>query len=111
MYTYRIKVTRVVDGDTIDADIDLGFDVWVHQRFRLSDIDAPEIRTRDLVEKEAGKKTTKWLEEQIANAKEILVHTSKTGKYGRYLATLIIDGRVINEEMLAKGLAKPYGAR
>ena len=52
MYTYNAKLVRVVDGDTVDLKIDLGFDIWINERVRLKDIDAPEVRTRDLQEKE-----------------------------------------------------------
>jgi len=104
-----MTIDRVVDGDTVDGTVDLGFDVHVKQRFRLLGIDAPETRTKDLVEKASGLKSKEWLEDKAESANEVTVITNKTGKYGRYLATLIIDGVDINQEMLNNGLAKVYG--
>ena len=78
MYTYRAKLIRVIDGDTIDAIIDLGFDVWVKKRIRLNGIDAPETRTKNLTEKEHGLKTKAFLE-------EIMVLANTAGASALYL--------------------------
>jgi len=109
-YIYKAKIERVVDGDTVDAFVDLGFSVWIKQSLRLYGIDTPETRTLDLVEKVAGLACKKWLEEQVAAAKEVTIKSIKVDKYGgRYLAILYLDGRDINQEMLNNGMAKPYG--
>lgn len=97
-YIYRIANLRVIDGDTVDMDIDLGFDVWLrNQRVRLSGIDAPETRTRDLDEKMRGMEAKRWLEKRIAEAHEIILESDEFDphdKYGRILGTLHVwDGK------------------
>ena len=73
MYEYRIKVVRVIDGDTVDVDIDLGFGVWMHkERVRLYGIDTPESRTRDKVEKVFGKAAKAYLQESLKKGTPIL---------------------------------------
>ena len=120
MYRYNAKVTRVVDGDTIDADIDLGFDITIKKRIRLAEIDAPESRTRNLAEKKAGlasKERLKELLEQAANVFEL--ESTELGKYGRVLGKLHIsklDGRnresitqvCINDILVQEGYAERY---
>ena len=91
MYEYNAKLIRVIDGDTIDASIDLGFDVWVKKRIRLYGIDAPESRTRDLEEKKRGIETKERLQELLeANRNVFIVRSHGVGKYGRCLGTLLI---------------------
>jgi micrococcal nuclease len=111
MYTYKIKkVNRIIDGDTIEVQIDLGFSVVITQRVRLQDIDAPEIRTLDLAEKELGLKAKEWLEDKMYNSQELIIKTTKDDKYGRILGTVFADGETIslNEIMLNENLADPY---
>ena len=114
MYTYRVrKVHKVVDGDTIDVDIDLGFNVSYYQRVRLAGIDTPESRTTDKAEKELGLEVKKKLGEYLANATDIVIRTEKpdsTEKYGRILGWLYIDGaeKSINEALIAGGYAWEY---
>jgi micrococcal nuclease len=114
MYTYRVrKVHKVVDGDTIDVDIDLGFNVSFYQRVRLAGIDTPESRTRDAHEKELGLEVKKKLSEYLANAKDIVIKTEKpdsTEKYGRILGWLYIDNQEqsINHALIASGYAWEY---
>ena len=114
MYTYRVrKVHKVVDGDTIDVDIDLGFNVSYYQRVRLAGIDTPESRTTDKYEKELGLEVKKKLGEYLANATDIVIRTEKpdsTEKYGRILGWLYIDGaeKSINEALIAGGYAWEY---
>jgi micrococcal nuclease len=114
MYTYRVrKVHKVVDGDTIDVDIDLGFNVSYYQRVRLAGIDTPESRTKDAYEKELGLEVKKKLGEYLASAKDIVIRTEKpdsTEKYGRILGWLYIDGaeKSINEALIAGGYAWEY---
>mgnify|MGYP003652313163 CR=1 FL=1 len=118
MYEYNAKLDRVVDGDTVDAMIDLGFDTWVHKRIRLEGIDAPETRTRDLDEKAQGFATkarlTDLLEGLLEAADGVFVLQSHgVGKYGRCLGTIFIgqSGKLlvnINELLLHEGLAEEY---
>jgi micrococcal nuclease len=93
MYKYRVDVTRVVDGDTVDVDIDLGFGmVYKKQRVRLYGIDTPESRTKDLVEKKYGKAAKKFLQEKIESAEVVTLYSHDKGKFGRILGELFIDG-------------------
>jgi micrococcal nuclease len=114
MYTYRVrKVHKIVDGDTIDVDIDLGFNVSFYQRVRLAGIDTPESRTTDKYEKELGLEVKKKLAEYLANAKDIVIRTQKpdsTEKYGRILGWLYIDNaeQSINHALIAGGYAWEY---
>jgi len=106
-------VHKVVDGDTIDVDIDLGFNVSYYQRVRLAGIDTPESRTTDKYEKELGLEVKKKLGEYLANATDIVIRTEKpdsTEKYGRILGWLYIDGaeKSINEALIAGGYAWEY---
>ena len=109
LYLYRAKLDRVIDGDTVDAMIDLGFNTWVHKRIRLLGIDAPETRTRDLREKEAGLQTKERLTELLAASEgEFVVESHGVGKYGRCLGTIWIGEQNINNLLLSEGLAEVY---
>lgn len=111
MYQYKIKkVNRVIDGDTIDVDIDLGFWVTVSYRVRLKGIDAAETRTKNLEEKQKGINARLWLEKELAREGEWIIETHKEDKYGRILGTLYFVGDpvTLNERMLNEGIAKPY---
>ncbi len=109
MYEYNAKLDRVVDGDTVDAMIDLGFDTWVHKRIRLQGIDAPETRTRDLDEKAQGFVTKDRLTDLLEAADGVFVLQSHgVGKYGRCLGTIFIGQDNINELLLSEGLAEVY---
>ena len=109
MYEYNAKLDRVIDGDTVDAMIDLGFNTWVHKRIRLEGIDAPETRTRDLDEKVQGLATKKRLEDLLEAANGMFVLQSHgVGKYGRCLGTIIIEDENINELLIREGLAEVY---
>ena len=91
MYEYRCKVVKVIDGDTVDVDIDLGFGVWMHkERVRLFGIDTPESRTRDLEEKKYGLAAKKFLTNMLDDDGGIILttHKDKTGKVGRILGEL-----------------------
>ena len=117
-WNYSATVTRVVDGDTFDCVIDLGFDLSIKQRVRVAGVDTPEKRTRDKEEKKLGMDATFWLEDKLndgANAgKKLTVRTEldkgATGKYGRLLGWLYIGDDVVslNEQMIAEGYAWPY---
>lgn len=90
-YRYRANITRVVDGDTFYADLDLGFGISCTQVFRLSGIDTPEIyRPESIEELELGRDAKEFVEEAVLG-KEVTLVTYKTGKYGRWIATVILD--------------------
>lgn len=110
MYEYKCTVTRIVDGDTIDAKIHLGFDISFDSRIRLYGVDTPESRTRDLDEKARGKLASSFLKEKIEGAKVVKVQTKldKKGKYGRVLGTIFADDLDLNLEMINKNLAVAY---
>jgi len=114
-YIYRIKsVLKVVDGDTIDASIDLGFDISLSKRIRLAGIDTPESRTKDEYEKKLGLESKEWLKKHLEGAKDILIKTElpdSTEKYGRIIGHLYINnGQVsVNDQMIVEGYALPYG--
>jgi micrococcal nuclease len=114
VYEYRIKkVYKVVDGDTIDVDIDLGFNVSYFQRVRLAGIDTPESRTKDLAEKALGLESKKKLEEILLGAKDIVIRTEKpdsTEKYGRILGWLFVNGenKSVNHNLIDTGYAWDY---
>lgn len=110
MYTYSVEVTRVVDGDTVDVDIDLGFGmIYKKQRVRMMGIDTPESRTRDLEEKFYGKQSKYFLEGLLTNQSVKLVSHDK-GKFGRILGELFIDGYEdsVNKIMIDSFHAVPY---
>jgi micrococcal nuclease len=115
MYEYRVKkVVKVVDGDTIDVDIDLGFAVSFTQRVRLAGIDTPESRTTDLKEKALGLEVKEKLKKEIAAAKDIVIKTEKpdsSEKYGRILGWLFLDGADVslNQKLINEGYAWTYG--
>tara|TARA_B100001094_G_scaffold297414_1_gene320454 strand:+ start:1672 stop:2037 length:366 start_codon:yes stop_codon:yes gene_type:complete len=116
MYEYEITVLRVVDGDTIDAQVDLGFKIHHNIRIRLYGINAPESRTRDLEEKKRGKEATARVEELIQAADKIILKSHGVGKFGRCLGEITIinfdEGEDKNtdltETLLAEGHGKPY---
>tara|TARA_B100001057_G_C22789346_1_gene926956 strand:- start:309 stop:713 length:405 start_codon:yes stop_codon:yes gene_type:complete len=112
MYTYFVKsVDRVVDGDTIDISIDLGFDLTKKERVRLAGIDTPEKRTKDQKEKEMGYQATEFLEMHLMEATKLTVRTEKDGKFGRMLGWLYKtdeDTTSINQIMIDKGYAWAY---
>ena len=111
MYQYRINIHRIIDGDTVDVDIDLGFGVWLKkQRIRLYGIDTPESRTRDLDEKRYGLRAKKYLTQQIEGGAILKTRLDKKGKYGRILGEFIsLDGNTnINELMISKHHAVSY---
>lgn len=103
MYTYNAELLNVVDGDTIDVKIDLGFDICINIRVRLLGIDTPEIRTKNLVEKTKGMEAKRFVEKAFAdNGNKCVVQTlkDKKGKYGRYLAIIIVGGKSLNQMLI-----------
>ena len=118
-YNFRvIKINRVVDGDTIDVTIDLGFDLFKKERVRVAGVDTPEKRTRDLEEKALGIDATNWLKAAldgaIAGDDDLVIRTELVGgvgKYGRLLGWLYIGGDAessLNEQMIDEGYAWAY---
>jgi micrococcal nuclease len=110
MYEYNCKIRRVVDGDTVDVDIDLGFGTWrVDERIRLYGVDTPECRTRDDEEKAAGLLAKKFVENMLHVDGIYKLTTKEKGKFGRYLGTIKIAGDLtINTALVSEHLAVPY---
>ena len=105
-YRYKAIITDVFDGDTITADIDLGFDVWIRgTKIRLYGIDAPEMKGAS---KEDGKISRDWLRSQVLESEEITIRTikDKREKYGRMLGIIEKGDRILNDELIEAGLAK-----
>jgi micrococcal nuclease len=115
MYEYRVKkVHKVVDGDTIDVDIDLGFSVSFFSRVRLAGIDTPESRTTDAKEKALGLEVKEKLKKELAAAKDVVIKTEKpdsSEKYGRILGWVFLDGSDVslNQKLINEGYAWTYG--
>ena len=117
-YNFRVtEINRVVDGDTIDVTIDLGFDLYKKERVRIAGVDTPEKRTRDLEEKALGIDATNWMKEQLEEAingeSELTIRTELKGgmgKYGRLLGWLYVGDADIslNEAMIISGYAWAY---
>ena len=117
-YNFRVtEIDRVVDGDTIDVTIDLGFDLYKKERVRVAGVDTPEKRTRDLEEKELGLHATNWLKEKLEGAvagdDDLIIRTELVGgvgKYGRLLGWLYIGDSdlSLNEQMIEEGYAWAY---
>ena len=118
-YNFRVtKIVKVLDGDTIDVLIDLGFDLFKKERVRIAGVDTPEKRTRDLEEKALGIDATNWLKKKLEDTiagegDELTIRTELvggTGKYGRLLGWLYIneDAVSLNEQMITEGYAWAY---
>ena len=111
MYRYKVSVVKVVDGDTVDVDIDLGFGmVYKKQRVRMLGIDTPESRTRDLVEKKFGKASKKHLKGMLEEAESIELVSHDKGKVGRILGDLFIGSNEtsVNQQMILDHHAVAY---
>ena len=111
MYEYSCTVTRVVDGDTIDVILDLGFSILHKCRVRLYGIDTPESRTRNKDEKIRGKLASKFLQDAIDNGKKVVLQSKlkdSKGKYGRVLGEIVVDDININVSMIENYLAVAY---
>ena len=108
---YSAEVTRVVDGDTVDAFVDLGFDMHSKQRVRLYGINTPECRTRDKVEKKAGLAAKARLKEMLKENKNkcvIKTRLDKKGKFGRVLGVLYVNDKDLNKSLVNEGHAEVY---
>jgi micrococcal nuclease len=114
MYQYYVrKVENVVDGDTIDVLIDLGFDILFQSRVRLAGIDTPESRTKDLKEKALGLESKEYLKKALKDAKSVVIKTEKmdsSEKYGRILGWIYVNGETesVNDKMINDGYAWGY---
>jgi len=115
MYEYRCKIVKIVDGDTVDVDIDLGFGVWMHkERIRLYGIDTPESRTRDLDEKKYGLIAKSWIEKfmPLGSTQTLITQKDKSGKFGRILGKFRVnDGSydiILNDWMISNHHAVAY---
>ena len=114
MYEYFVKeVKNVVDGDTIDVVIDLGFDILFASRVRLAGIDTPESRTTDKAEKALGIEAKEYLKKQLKDAKSVVIRTEKMNsseKYGRILGWVYVNGESesVNNKMINDGYAWGY---
>ena len=110
MFTYNIKITKVVDGDTAKGDIDLGFGiVYANQTIRFWGIDTPESRTRDLEEKYYGKLSSQYVKDRLIVGEKYQMRTEiDKGKFGRILGEFFIDGVSLNEQMVKENMAVKY---
>tara|TARA_R110000751_G_C13745722_1_gene477899 strand:- start:476 stop:844 length:369 start_codon:yes stop_codon:yes gene_type:complete len=112
LFHYKATVDRVVDGDTIDVTLELGFDISYRGRIRFQGINAPESRTRDAVEKQAGLAAKRYVEDWVNGLeKRVIIQTSldDRGKFGRILGRILNDdGECLNDEMVSLGHATPY---
>ena len=115
MYEYRCKIVKIIDGDTVDVDIDLGFGVWLHkERVRLYGIDTPESRTRDLDEKKYGLIAKGWIERfmPVGSMQTLITQKDKSGKFGRILGKFRVnDGSydiILNDWMISNHHAVAY---
>ena len=110
MYEYNCTIVRVVDGDTVDVDIDLGFDTWRRgERIRLYGVDCPECRSRSAIEKKAGLLAKGFVIRSLHEGGTYKLTTKEKGKFGRYLGTIKIDGGLtINAALISEHLAVPY---
>ncbi len=110
MYEYECTIRRVVDGDTIDVDVDLGFGTWrCSERIRLFGVDTPECRTRDAKEKAAGLLAKKFVEHVLHVGETYKLQTREKGKFGRFLGVIFISARTsINATLVSERLAVAY---
>ena len=111
MFEYKVKLIKVIDGDTVDLEVDLGFGMKFQERFRLYGIDAPETRTRNKIEKAKGMETKAWLRQLLKNNPDSLIiktHKDMKGKFGRYLCEIYYSKKKINinQLMVRTGLAE-----
>ena len=104
MYEYKAVVDRVVDGDTICCTLDVGFNIFIKEKFRFAIINAPETSTLE------GKEVKKIVSDMLTG-KAVVLQTAKQDKYGRWLAVVLLEGLDVNHWLLEKGLAKLYGEK
>jgi len=109
MYEYKATIVRVVDGDTVDVDIDLGFDVWLRsQRIRLFGVDTPECRTRNKATKAHGLLAKAYVQKALKLGEVYAIRTREKGKFGRYLGEIKVGRTTINKLLIKEKLAVAY---
>ena len=110
MYEYKATYIRNYDGDTVTLSIDVGFKISIKMNIRLYGINTPELRSSILNEKGRAVEAKLYVQKALSSAKEIIIKTErdKSGKYGRYLATIFYDNKNLNQELLIENLADPY---
>ena len=112
LFHYKATVERIIDGDTIDVVLDLGFDIHMKARIRFAGVNAPESRTRDPIEKEAGLLSKRYVEEWCKEGDGVVIVQTQLdgkGKFGRVLGRILNDdGQCLNDEMISLGHAVPY---
>ena len=113
MYEYSCKIIRVVDGDTVDVDIDLGFNHWIHgERIRLFGVDCPECRSRNKEEKAAGLAAKNFVKGLLHDGGTYTLTTREKGKFGRYLGVIMLnDNTSVNAALVSEHLAVPYSGQ
>ena len=109
-YQFRILDYRVIDGDSVEATLDLGLGIRSREFIRLMGVDAPEVRTKDLIEKQAGISAKDWLIDHMDSAFCLVCDSVefRRGKYGRVLGNIMADGVNLNSQMIAENFAKRY---
>ncbi len=114
-YTYEARCVRVVDGDTLDLDINLGFYLLTRQRVRLIGVDTPEMRSRDPQERQEARQATQYVREWVGDAKKLSedefyleVETYKADSFGRWLADICAGGENLSENLIDEGHGKRY---
>lgn len=109
LYNYSATVIKIIDGDTIDCTVDLGFNITINERFRLYGVDTPEKNSTDLKLKELSENATKFVSDSILG-KHIFIDSTGKDKYGRWLATIHVSmtDKSINEQLIDNGFAKAY---
>jgi len=112
LYNYKCKLLRILDGDTIECNIDLGFDIWRKAKVRLQNIDAPELRTKDLTEKKNAIESTEMLRKLIVDENPngiFYIKSKKVDSFGRCLAILILEsGLEVNTALVELGYASEW---
>ena len=108
MFNYNCTLIRVIDGDTIDVNFDLGFNIWHKGRIRMAGIDTPESRTRNKAEKVLGLAAKNRLKELLKKKKLSINCTKEKGKFGRILADVLADDINVNKQLIEEGHARPY---
>ena len=106
-FIFNAVIYNVVDGDTVDALIDLGFGVYTKQRLRLLGINASELNSKDASEREKATKAKDYLISEVLG-KDVIIHSKSKDKYGRYLADIYVNDLNINDLLINKGIAKVY---
>lgn len=107
MYEYKVKLKRVVDADTFDFQVDLGFKILINFRFRLRDIDCPEIyRPKNDAELKHGKEAVEFVKKELSSTSNIVIKSYKLGIYGRYDADVFYDDKNLKDELIKNGFEK-----